>query len=132
MFIRPIHTLYTMFCTALLHNSVCQILFIFDCGIQMESDEAIAGGCAVSKDDHVSSSKFSKEDVNKKETEQPTREDRSLTDHLNKRLLEHFMQKLDSNDPSFPKVGRIDTSEPKEDSESLSNDVQHLEVNSNK
>jgi len=98
----------------------------------MESDEVIVGGCAVSKDDHVSSSNFSKDGVNKMETEQPTREDRSLTDHLNKRLLEHFMQKLDSNDPSFPKVGRIDTSEPEEDNENLSNGVQHLEVKSNK
>ena len=57
-----------------------------------------------------------------------TREDRTLTDHLNKRLLEHFMQRLDKNDPSFPKVGRIDTSDPEDD---LSNGVHKIEMNKN-
>ena len=60
------------------------------------------------------------------ETE-PVREDRTLTDHLNRRLLEHFMQRLDSNDPSFPKVDRIDTS----DLEDLSNGVHKIEMNKN-
>ena len=97
----------------------------------MESDETMVDGSTVPKDDHVNSSSCSKDDVSKMEVEQSTREDRTLTDHLNKRLLEQFMQKLDSNDPSFPKVGRIDTSEP-EDDENLRNGVQQLEMNSNK
>lgn len=66
-------------------------------------------------------------DVSVTETE-PTREDRTLTDHLNKRLLEQFMQRLDSNDPSFPKVDRIDTSDPEDD---LSNGVHKIEMNQN-
>lgn len=57
-----------------------------------------------------------------------TREDRTLTDHLNKRLLEQFMQRLDGNDPSFPKVDRIDTSDPEDD---LNNDVHKIEMNKN-
>ena len=61
------------------------------------------------------------------ETE-PAREDRTLTDHLNRRLLEHFMQRLDSNDPSFPKVDRIDTSDHEEN---LSNGVHKIEMNKN-
>jgi len=66
-------------------------------------------------------------DISITETE-PTREDRTLTDHLNKRLLEQFMQRLDRNDPSFPKVGRIDTSDPEDD---LSNGVHKIEMNKN-
>lgn len=66
-------------------------------------------------------------DVAAVETE-PTREDRTLTDHLNRRLLEHFMQRLDGNDPSIPTVGRIDTSDPEEN---LSNDVHKIEMNKN-
>lgn len=66
-------------------------------------------------------------DVSVTETE-PTREDRTLTDHLNKRLLEHFMQRLDNNDPFFPKVDRIDTSDPEDD---LSNGVHKIEMNKN-
>lgn len=61
------------------------------------------------------------------ETER-TREDRTLTDHLNKRLLEHFMERLDRNDPSFPKVDRIDTSDHEDD---LSNGVHKIEMNKN-
>jgi len=95
----------------------------------MESDKTVVDSSTAPKGDHDASSSSSKEDIGKVE-EQPTREDRTLTDHLNKRLLEHFMQKLDSNDPSFPKVGRIDTSEPKVD-ENLSNGVRQLEMNSN-
>lgn len=57
---------------------------------------------------------------------EPTREDRTLTDHLNRRLLEHFMQRLDGNDPSFPKVDRIDTSDPEDD---LSDGVHKIEMN---
>ena len=59
---------------------------------------------------------------------EPTREDRTLTDHLNRRLLEHFMQRLDGNDPSFPKVNRIDTSDSEND---LSNGVHKIEMNKN-
>ena len=59
---------------------------------------------------------------------EPIREDRTLTDHLNRRLLEQFMQRLDSNDPSFPKVDRIDTSDPEDD---LSNGVHKIEMNKN-
>ena len=57
-----------------------------------------------------------------------TREDRTLTDHLNRRLLEHFMQRLDGNDPSFPKIDRIDTSDPEDD---ISNGVHKIEMNKN-
>lgn len=66
-------------------------------------------------------------DVSMTETES-IREDRTLTDHLNKRLLEHFMQRLDGNDPSFPKVGRIDTSDPEDD---LSDGVHKMEMDKN-
>ena len=102
--------------------------FEIDCGIVRESmDKAEDGDTdqpgAVQQDQGT----HSNNDTAVTEAE-PTREDRTLTDHLNRRLLEHFMQRLDGNDPSFPQVDRIDTSDPEEE---LNNGVHKVELNKN-